>query len=430
MTETIEPDPSIMTVLEDLTDRKTAGKGIRMLSERSGEFTSRYEMMLAGAAMVPSARDTLNDALTEKFAAGTEGLMVSTSNRELVIGAGYSAAAYCAVRARMGKPKPVVVDMADPAHIGGAFAVSTNPVFRLNSGNRPGRGGLPGDLSSSLNYIPGAVIQPADFSGDEYQTNTDMALAIRLALAQFADVRPGTMVTDIDRDGDRFEVNGEYIFARVIDARGLGQVSSTAVNGTTVVTFSQFMRRMGEELFPLRGVKNMAVIGGGDAGKCVVESAMGTAPSRWPARLDFVSRVDWYDRALPATKDSWKETQRGRYLGLCKFLGKRVFINQGAGRVVPVFNGGLVNGTPYDLVVVCTGNTLPALGYANIDMYVTDDGTARIYSENVEFYRIGVAADIPFTRTELDNGISRIPANKVAMFRNGPRIAALASSLD
>ena len=50
---------------------------------------------------------------------------------------------------------------------------------------------------------------------------------------------------------------------RVIDARGLGDPRDLDVtNGTTVVTFAQFIRRMAG-LWPLRRVRRVPVIRGG-----------------------------------------------------------------------------------------------------------------------------------------------------------------------
>ena len=62
--------------------------------------------------------------------------------------------------------------------------MTARPTFYLNSRNRPGNGGLAGDQGASLNYLPGAPIQAANVSMTEFQTNTDMAFVIRLALAQ------------------------------------------------------------------------------------------------------------------------------------------------------------------------------------------------------------------------------------------------------
>lgn len=426
MTE-IEPEPAIAAILDEIQDRRKMGEGIRALMSRQGEFSSAYEMRLAGAAMVPAGRDALNDALTEMFAS-TDRNKLDNSDRELVIGAGYSAAVYCAVRAAMGKPKPIVIDRSDPAYIGGTFALSPNPVFRLNSGNRPGKGGIPGDQGASLNFIPGAVIQPSMLSSEYYQTNADMALAIRLALAQFALVVPGVTATGVDGTTVTLDQGGEFsrTFRRVLDARGLGDPISPG-NGTAILDFPQFVRKMGEP-FPLRGLRNVAVIGGGDSGKCAVESLAGIAPgSMGPAGLDYVQRIDWYDRNLPTTKEDWKATQRGRYSGICQLIDKRAFITQRSATALPSLSGALVGGVEYDLVVQCTGNRRTDFGGGDLDS--SDEGDC-LKSYSSEFYVIGAGSNLPFTTNERDKGFARISANQVAMFRYGPRIASLASRID
>jgi hypothetical protein len=429
MTTDIDPEPSIARVVDDLTDKRKMRDVMTAYTARKGEFSSEYEMNLAAICSVPSAREDLYDSLTEMFEANSlDGASARCifSETEAVIGAGYAAAVYCAARVRSGKPKPIVFEASGPELVGGTFAMSDKPVFRLNSGNRPGKAGLPGDMMASLNYIPGAVIQPSMLSSENYQTNQDMALAIRLALAQFAYVVPGVEVSTVSEDGEVFPyVPTDYnlTFKRVLDATGLGGPRDPG-NGDTVLDFGQFMAKMGTP-FPLKGLRKVAVIGGGDAGKCAVESLMGIAPCHSSlAALDFVQRVDWFTPGLPGDKEGWKATQRGRYGGICQFLGKRVFVQDTTGEARPSFEGALVNGSPYDLAVLCTGAGGRNLFGRNS---VVIDGER---TDGNKFYRIGVAADLPFTPTERDNGLTRIPQNRVAMFRYGPRIAALASTLD
>src|SRR6266545_1257529 len=127
-----------------------------------------------------------------------------------------------------------------------------------------------------------------------------MAFVIRLTLAQFADVVPNAKVLSVARDGTGVEIyvaDRDPLHAgRVIDARGLGDpVDQDVANGTTILTFPQFMRRMGG-IWPLRGLRRVAVIGGGDAAKCAVESLLGIAPQPFmaAAALDNVDRIGLY----------------------------------------------------------------------------------------------------------------------------------------
>ena len=134
----------------------------------------------------------------------------------------------------------------------------------------------------------------------EYQTNTDMAFVIRLTLAQYADVLTKAEVLSVTRDGTSVEIDiadrGVLRAGRVIDARGLGDpADQNLANGTTVVTFPQFLARMASP-WPLRGVVRAAVVGGGDSGKCAVESMLGIAPQPMmaAAALDSVDRIGLY----------------------------------------------------------------------------------------------------------------------------------------
>src|SRR5207248_8155169 len=113
-------------------------------------------------------------------------LRATGTSREVVIGGGFHAAVYAATRVLSGYPKPLVLER--NRRVGGTFAMTSRPTFYLNSRNRPGTAGLAGDQGASLNYLPGAPIPAANASIAEYQTNTDLAFAIRLVLAQFADV--------------------------------------------------------------------------------------------------------------------------------------------------------------------------------------------------------------------------------------------------
>jgi hypothetical protein len=427
--------------------------GIVAMSTRSREFASELEMRLAGVAMVPGARRMLNDAMTSYWEDSTlpAGLSEYCQNREVVIGAGFHAAVYCATRVQMGFPKPIVLDRADAAHIGGAFAVSEDASFYLNSGNRPGLMGLPGNLESSLNYLPGAPIQPAMVSTGEYQTNADMALVIRLTLAQYAIVFPNVKVSSTSNDFETDTISvllddgRSFLAGRVIDARGCGDPSDSGT-GDKIITFPEFMRRMGESPFPLKGLNRVAVIGGGDSGKCAVESLLGISPAahKSVAGLDFIKTIDWFGQDLPQFCDVWRDTQRGRYQAIGKYLprdnspsvrrltvrNERVFPQRG-------LDSALVGPDSYDLAVLCTGSELPPIdlgtniGFMNPyrgERPVLGNLTSlgRVYGR---LYTAGPAARLPFEDAERERSVNIVDANKVAMFRLAPRTSAMAASL-
>src|SRR5947207_2280209 len=295
----IEPSPLIESVLGAIAVKLGAADGMRVVMARQAEFASRLAAQLTGTALEPTGRqgaEAVLDAYWAEQPRQPDLLRQAGPGREVIIGGGFHAAVYAATRVLSGFPKPLVVDRSK--RVGGTFGMTAWPTFFLNSRNRAGGAGLAGDQGAALNYLPGAPIQAANVSMTEYQTNTDMALVIRLALAQYADVVTDAEVLSVTRDGTSVEIDiadREVLRARrVIDARGLGDpADQNLANGTTVMTFPQFMARMASP-WPLRGVARAAVVGGGDSGKCTVESFLGIAPQPLmpPAALAPVERAD------------------------------------------------------------------------------------------------------------------------------------------
>jgi hypothetical protein len=462
MTVPIVPVPVIADVISATMDRRRASAGITACATRMSDFSSELEMQLTGIAMVPEARDLMTSTLTDYWrdqAASASAALTAreVAGREVIIGAGYHAAVYAACRAAMGYPRPVVLERNAPEAVGGAFAVSMQPVFRLNSRNRPGPAGLP-DQGRALNALPGGLLQPAMTGSEEYGTNASMAWLIRLTLAQHADVYPGITVTGL-RPGfgsnrSRLTLStsaGDSIIAgRVLDARGCGDALDSSATSATVLTFPQLMARMGT-MFPLRGLRQAAVIGGGNSGLCAAESLLGIAPGHTSvAGLDYVDRVDLYATTLDGQScDTFRESSRGRYMALAQSLagnvsnpGTRLRIISQRASAASLPGGALVGDRAYDLAVLCTGlfrpelrddlryDTLDRAGYLNgVTGTASSEATLARMAAGFESYRIGAAADIRFSAAEEAAGITAIPASKVAMFRLGPRTAALASLL-
>lgn len=455
MTDDITPVPVIRDAIGEVLDRKRMKEGILACMLRPGDFSSELEMQLAGIAMVPEARQLMSKALTEYWetrtliARITEPVRSRSASREIILGAGYHAAVYAATRVRMGFPKPVVLEKAPAGLVGGAFAVSLEPVFRLNSRSRPGAAGLP-DQDKGLNVVPGGPIQPAMLSSEEYPTNADMAWAIRVALAQFAEVYPGIEATGITRGfADSLTLAtslGDLPAGRIIDARGAGQpVAKIPLAGAaTMLTFPQLMQRMGT-LFPLRGMRQVAIIGGGNSGLCAAESLLGIAPGNSSAiGLDYVTSIDLYATTVSGrTCSEFRDAQRGRYIRLAQYLAgnasnasTRLRIIPEPGRVAPLPGGVLVNDRTYDLAIMCTGNARPELAGAFAYFKCGADGTrvsltpaTAVASRATPYqcYRVGPAAALPLTPAETAAGLK--PPSELAMFRLGPRTAALAASL-
>jgi hypothetical protein len=431
----------------ELTEQIIATVPVRtmqLLSERAKAFNSEVEMKLTAVALSAPYRQLADDTMDRFWSTDDRfaGLLANAEDREVIIGAGYHAAVYAATRVRAGFPKPLVLERSN--RVGGTFAMTEAPTFYLNSRNRSGRGGLAGDRRASLNYIPGAPIQPANMSMAEYQTNADMAFAIRLCLAEYADVITGAEVT---RFNGNLYLNGDnstyFKPRRVIDARGLGDPVSQSKPESGMFTFPDFMRRMATP-WPLQGVRNVAVIGGGDSARCAVEALVGIGPqsSMTIPVLDRVERIDWYAIDLPSTCEGWKEQERGRYQAIGPQLRPDRFgvqlINVNSRRAFPVGlpdGGALIDGRTYDMTIMCTGNATPeisGLPASNDEGRLYRVGSLRVARQSYEYtsvFLVGPHADLGFDDTEFETGIANINNNKVAMFRTGPKTAALAASL-
>jgi hypothetical protein len=322
--------------------------------------------------------------------------------------------------------------------------MTSRPTFYLNSRNRPGPAGLAGDQRAGLNVIPGAPIQATDTSMLEYPNNTDLAFVVRLALAQFADVIPNAKVLAVSGDSDRVDIEilnrGLVSAGRIIDARGVGDpLDQTVANGSTILTFTQFMLRMGGT-WPLRGLRQVAVIGGGDSGKCAVESLLGIAPQppMAAAGLDHVERIDWY-ADVPTTCEDWKELVRGRYQAIGRHLRRDRFglrrLNIVDRRVqpTPLPAAGLVEGRTYDLVVLCTGNretTIDGLELGGFSEYaIPGNNVIALKHDDLPAFRVGPHAELRFSPSEREDGVADISANAVSIFRTATKTAALAATL-
>ena len=443
----IEPSPLIESVLGAVAVKPGAAQGMRMVMARAAEFGSRLAAQLTGIALDPTARQVAEQVLDTYWADQPRQqnlLRRGGPGGEVIIGGGFHAAVYAATRVLTGFPKPFVVERRP--RVGGTFAMTGWPTFFLNSRNRAGGAGLAGDQGVALNYLPGAPIQAANLSMTEYQTNTDMAFVIRLALAQYADVLTDAEVLAVTRDGISVEIDiadrGVLRAGRVIDARGLGDPADPDyANNTTIVTFPQFMARMASP-WPLRGISRAAVIGGGDSGKCAVESFLGIAPQPLmaAAALDRVERVDWYATDLPQDCEQWQQEIRGRYQATGRYLRpdrfgvRRLSVMSRRARPIAVPDAALIDGRAYDLVVMCTGNRetdIDGLDLGSFAEYETAPGGNPIARQHntLPAFRVGPHAQLPFTPRERQDGIADIGANAVSMFRTASKTAALAATL-
>jgi hypothetical protein len=409
------------------------------LRTREQEFASELAMNLTGIAFDVGARMAFQERLKANMMSRAN-ILRTTRVGELIIGSGFHAATYAAARVLSGFRRPLVVERS--AYAGGTFAVSPRAVFYLNSRNRPGPLGFPGE-EQALNYLPGAPIQPSDLGMAEYQTNAEMAFVIQVTLAQYANVLPNISVESVepatDNEGNIYSrvvtSDGDlFLASRVIDARGLGDPVAV-VNGTTIMNFTQFMQLMATP-FPLRNRRRVAVVGDGDSARCVVESLLGLAPQPMMTMAsDYVEKIGWYGERLANKCESWERQERSRYIRIGKYLRgtenspARLRVFRERGQVLSVLNRAVVNERGYDLVVMATGNGLPNLGdQAILDvLYTRNLATSR--GNAPSYYRVGPIANLPFSEEEENARIADIPANRVAMFRLANRTAVLASTL-
>jgi hypothetical protein len=436
------PSPEVATLIENVSRRRSMAGGLRTIMEREREFPNRMAAQLTGIALDPASRayvDQQLDLLWQSL-----GRPVRRVYPEVIIGSGFHAATYAAIRAPL-LPKPLVLERSVRA--GGVFAIP-GPVFYLNSRNRRGGIGLSGDTGTNPNYLPGAPIQTASLSTGDYQTNADMAFVIRLALAQYADVRIESQVAEVAADFDGnytlYLYNGSTVRApRIIDARGLGDPRDLdKSNGRNVLTFPQFLQRMASK-WPLRGIRRAAVIGAGDAARVSIEALLGIGPQPYMAvaELDEVGRIDAYGD-LPSTMEAWCASERGRYNKIGRALRPDRFgvqrLNVYANtRPEPVMlpDAALVNGRAYDLIVLATGNsenTIPGLPEQfDMESYrVAGIPVARRgFDSRSGIYRVGPHAGLSFTTQEVQDGVADIPNNAVSMFRLASKTATLAANL-
>lgn len=451
---TNDPKLSYLTanVVEDIATGKLGRSTLAALKPRKSELGGKERMMLMSVAMNPLTREALDSSLDGVFRLSQFNVYPETIYDEIVIGGGIHAAIYCTSRVRKGFPKPVVLE--GSSRVGGAFAMSKRPAFYLNSENRPGYlPGIPRE-GDALNVLPGAPLQVSDFTNREFPTNTDIAFAARLALAEYANVVTDAEVESVDDYESPIQIvltNGtRYRARRVIDARGIGKPDrADLANGDTILTFPQFMARQDED-FPIQGFDRIAIVGGGNSAMCAVEAAVGIGPesSMRSATLDTVNRIDWYVGSsgdLPKTNQEWKRTQRGRYARIGSYLPDensrdsyhQVTVYQSRGTVTPGLDSVIVNNRTYDHVIIATGTEAPknilASRYTETCYAKGDRREANALGmkaeRNSNYLQVGPICNLGFNSAEIDSGIANIEANRVSLFRYAPKTAALAATL-
>lgn len=482
--EAIGPLPGfVQDVVKEIARMPYVKEGVEMMLLRSADFRNPTAALLAGIMIDSTAHRMFEKGLDEKWPRVEKKIM---SADEVVVGAGFHAAVYCAVRGQMGYAPPLVLEANE--RVGGIFATSTSPTFYLNSRNRPGDSSVPGQ-PGSLNVLPGSIVQPSDLGGAEYQTDAEMALTIRVTLAMNATVRTRSRVMSIiygsfvdeegtSRNHELLLEDGTVIRAnRVVIATGLGKpivLDGTAGGGEMrmtdrVMTYTDFLRRL-DQPFPFRGMERVAVIGAGDSGKTVIEALCGQGPGRHGsvASLDWMQTIDWYGLNVRFRKE-FEECNRSRYRGIGRLLTPAIervigydedegedstelfavpsytsrvrstFSNSGrsekASQIVPGYNCVYVNERPYDHVIVCTGfrsENVPLPFQLPLDVLSVNGRAIGRKTPNNTIVTIGPAYPLETSSMEgqaYGQGTPFIRENNAALFRYAQRTAQVAMFL-
>jgi hypothetical protein len=405
--------------------------------------------MMAGIGVQPEARQNIDAVMDREWS--RTWTPPPTPIPEVVIGAGPHALIYAAVRKSMG----IDVVVLEKGKVGGSFACSQGDAFYLNSRNRPGVLGLPGE-NVGLNVLPGCPLQPSMIGGSEYQTNAELAWTIRMNfLALGIEVHTGYEVRDFEGDGTGDDTvylldctNDQVVKAkRVVVATGLGsskvyyQTSSANVTKPDrLIDFPEFMSKMDTD-FPLQGFNKVAVVGAGDSGKTAVEALIGQAPSigMSVAMLDFPNRIDWYGVSSGTSRQLWCEQNRGRYAGIGKAFGngrrdenRLAGCNRAPVFVGPGFQSATIGPRSYDWVINCSGfdPSVPWLNGFAFDSF-TANGRAVAITTGAQVFKIGPAAGIAISDKdrEIAPVLVNIPENNTSLFRYAPLTATFAATL-
>jgi hypothetical protein len=451
--ETLEnvEDESVRRALAEIGRSAEMSEGVKYMLRRADDFPSPLVAFLSGVGVHAQSRAHVDKLVAsmwnQKWRVDRESALP-----EMVIGSGPNALIYAAIRAAKGQ-RVVIVERNKRA--GGAFACSNKPSFWLNSRNRPGTLGLPGE-GMGLNYLFGCMLQPSMIGGGEFQTNADLAWVIRMNLLMLpnVEVHTGVEVTQLQFFGRgataRFRVTMKgnigdtktIRVSRIVFATGLGDANTFYKDDKPkrMLDFAEFMAKM-DDPFPLQGMRRVAVIGGGDSAKTVIEALIGQGPSHGMsvAEIDTPDQIDWFGAAYNNQLE-WCNNNRGRYSRIGKFLGNKITVRPRTDYFpTSGYECAYVGARTYDWVINCTGFTESSLVKQNGDLPDVMIGSRAVarrvavsgYNDD-EVYRIGPAAKLPYSAVETiygTTGMSRIPENVASLFRYAPLTAAFADNL-
>jgi len=336
------------------------------VGEEAGEKHRRFTALGSALYQDRNAYQVFNAGIDTQVEHSTDRIQNWLENWEgaepplvpsIVIGTGPHGATFLSTLA-MYAPEidPLVVDQRQ--RIGGQFADAEQPVFRLNSRNRPQLEGedrearnLPG-TEQTINPLGSmATLQVSDVSGESYVTQDVLAHATRFNAAtatenfatQFTIVgtetvrrSDGVEVTrcsflDTQRnqlhtiDTDSLTIAGgigkdAYRFAErdFITDQNLQVEKQKLERGerATVMSFPEMISWWGnpDVSSPLKGVETAVISGTGDSANVAAGILLGYEPgaNRMPVAIDRVKTLYWIGQNIPS-KEQWLDQVRARY---------------------------------------------------------------------------------------------------------------------
>lgn len=417
--------------------------------------------------------DAVDDATTREsnelkdFVRQNSGMQVDV----LIVGAGVQGSVAAAqLREQNPELSIVVVDKAD--RIGGQFrSYGDRPTFRINSRAHRSENtevtALPGGDDNLNTFGATAMMQLPDMSTETYPVNTELGDTAAMNLFFSAPTMLGVEVMSRGIDGtmEMMTLNDtatgeEYTIAaqRVVMLTGAGERKTERISDN-VWSVEDVLRHFGnsEEMFPMEAFagKSVAVIGGGDSGRIIVELLTRLGPKEAygnsVAQLGGPESISWYGVDF-ASRDEFCQRNRSRYEQLQAFIANpdepvsvarlvrpiprraelidrdnrdtlRIIDTSGSRNFVDI----VIDATNLQRVaeIAGLGGAFAIPGY--VDTIGTTD-IARKYGNN-EVYVAGPAAQIPLTVTERRTFPTGIKENTVAIWANAPRVERLSQQI-
>lgn len=296
----------------------------------------------------------------------------------------------------------VLIDKADG--VGGTFRETDGMNFRLNSRTRKQTDETPTPgTTSNLNTLAPGIMTLPDMVTETYPQADTLGRAVRLNHAlngapiglglelvavipdegePVADQLPGRVTAVVrDSQGSEFTIRtNALITATGISEPKLGSFNKEtqelikdahakvqAGEKTPIMLYTDFYQRMAQEQFPLKDIKQVAVIGDGDSAKTAIGTLLGYEPRPDDSvlQLDSLENVDWYGQSS-RTDRQFLENNRLRYGQLALELSRNA--NRDRANRIESFDfkvssidigedskKPLIDGNDYDLVIIATG---------------------------------------------------------------------------